>query len=184
VKKNLIIIFLGLSLLTTSLIVGTPFEFLNSTIDRLATIFLMFLIVALFVFLFRLAIRLEKKTTKIIAIGLISILGLLYSVIAIWTIELTRIDYHPMWKDVSIYTNNSGEKVISQIRETGGPFYDRRQRKIIGDFGQFRISFDYNRKKMKGIWREYIIDSKTTQTVDIEKEVIIQTIEKHKATNP
>lgn len=89
-----------------------------------------------------------------------------------------------MWEDMSIYTNADGEKVISQCRETGGPFFDRRQRKIIGDVGQFRISFDYNRKNMKGIWTEYIIDSKITQTVDVEKEEIVQTTKKDKATNP
>ena len=183
-KKNLIIIFLGLSFLTTSLIVGTPFEFLNPTIDRLVTIFLLLLITALFVYLFVLALRLERKIIKRIAIGLICTLAIPYSLTALWTTMLTRGDYHPMWEDLSIYTNKDGEKVISEWRETSGSIYDYRYRKIIGDFGQFRISLEWNRKKMKGLWTEYIIYSKRTQIIDIEKERIIQTTEKQQATNP
>ena len=89
-----------------------------------------------------------------------------------------------MWEDLSIYTNKDGEKVISEWRETSGSIYDYRYRKIIGDFGQFRISLEWNRKKMKGLWTEYIIYSKRTQIIDIEKERIIQTTEKQQATNP
>ncbi len=89
-----------------------------------------------------------------------------------------------MWEDLSIYTNKDGEKVISEWRETSGSIYDYRYRKIIGDFGQFRISLEWNRKKMKGLWTEYIIYTKRTQIIDIEKEEIIQTTEKHVATNP
>lgn len=89
-----------------------------------------------------------------------------------------------MWEDLSIYTNKDGEKVISEWRETSGSIYDYRYRKIIGDFGQFRISLEWNRKKMKGLWTEYIIYTKKTQIIDIEKEEIIQTTEKNEATNP
>ena len=183
-KKNLIIIFLGLSFLTTSLIVGTPFEFMNPTIDKLVTIFLLLLITALFVYLFVLALRLERKIIKRITIGLICILAIPYSLTALWTTMLTRGDYHPMWEDLSIYTNKDGEKVISEWRETSGSIYDYRYRKIIRDFGQFRISLEWNRKKMKGLWTEYIIYTKRTQIIDIEKEEIIQTTEKNEATNP
>jgi len=89
-----------------------------------------------------------------------------------------------MWEDLSIYTNKDGEKVISEWRETSGSIYDYRYRKIIRDFGQFRISLEWNRKKMKGLWTEYIIYTKRTQIIDIEKEEIIQTTEKNEATNP
>jgi len=37
---------------------------------------------------------------------------------------------------------------------------------------------------MKGLWTEYIIYTKRTQIIDIEKEEIIQTTEKNEATNP
>jgi hypothetical protein len=171
VKKKLIIIFLGLSFLTTSLIVGTPFEFLNSAIDTLATVLMMLLIFALFIFLLRLARRIEKETIKRICIGLICILAVPYLLLGIWTMLLTRGNNYPAWQDLSIYTNRNGEKVISEWRETSGSIYDYRDRKILCDFGQFRISFDCDRKKLKGLWSEYSIGDRTTTTVDFEKEL-------------
>ena len=182
-KKNLIIIFLGLSFLTTSLIVGTPFEFLNSAIDALATILIMLLIFALFILLLRLARRIEKKIIKRIAIVLICILAVPYSLLGIWTMFLTSGD-NPVWQDLSIYTNKNGGKVISEWRETSGSIYDYRDRKIIGDFGQFRISFDCDRKMLKGLWTEYNIGDRTTTTIDFEEELKKETTEKKKATNP
>ena len=183
VKKNLIIIFLGLSFLTTSLIVGTPFEFLNSAIDALATIIIMLLIFALFILLLRLARRIEKKIIKRIAIILICILAVPYSLLGIWTMFLTRGD-NPVWQDLSIYTNKNGEKVISEWRETSGSIYDYRDRRIICDFGQFRISFDCNTKKLKGLWTEYNSGDRTTTIIDFEKQSKEETTEKQKATNP
>jgi hypothetical protein len=170
VKKNLIVIFLGLLLLTTSLIVGTPFEFLNSAIDALATILIMLLVFTLFLFLLKLARRIEKKIIKRIAIVLICILAVPYSLLGIWTMLLTS-GNNPVWQDLSIYTNRNGEKVISEWRETSGSIYDYRDRKILCDFGQFRISFDCDRKKLKGLWTEYSIGDRTTTTVDFDKEL-------------
>ena len=83
---------------------------------------------------------------------------------------ITSGNYHPMWQDISIYTNKDGDKVISEWRETSGSIYDYRDRKIFADLGQFRISFDCNRRKLKGDWREYNIESRTTKTVNFEKE--------------
>ena len=91
---------------------------------------------------------------------------------------------NPVWQDLSIYTNKNGEKVISEWRETSGSIYDYRDRKIIGDFGQFRISFDCDRKMLKGLWTEYNIGDRTTTTIDFEEELKKETTEKKKATNP
>ncbi len=177
-NKNLIIIFLGLAFLTTSLIVGTPFEFLNSAVDALVTILTMLLICALFLFLFRLALRIEKKMIKRIAIGLICILAVLYSLLGIWTMMMIS-GNNPVWQDLSIYTNRKGEKVISEWRETSGSIYDYRYRKIIGDFGQFRISYNYDKKKLKGLWTEYNVGNNTTTIIDFEKELKEKTTKKN-----
>jgi hypothetical protein len=67
-----------------------------------------------------------------------------------------------MWKDMIVYTNDKNEKVIGQFRETCGSIYDYQDRKMIADFGQFRISFDCNAKKLKGIWTEYNIKGNIT----------------------
>jgi len=182
-KKNLTIIFLGLLVLTIVFIVGTPFEFLNSAIDTLATLFCILLISTSFILLFRLARRIDKKLIKWITVGLIILLALPYLWVGIWTAILIGPGYQPKWQDVSIYTNKNGEKVISQWRETSGSIYDYRDRKIIGDFGQFRISFDCDTKKLKGLWTEYNIGRRTTTTIDFEKQLKDETTEKQKATN-
>ena len=169
-KKNLSIISLGLLFLTIALIVGTPFEFLNSTIDAFVTFLLMLLILLFFIFLFKLAHRIEKKQIKRIVVGLICILVIPYLLIGIWTIMMTGGNYYPMWQDISIYTNNDGKKVISQWRETSGSIYDFRDRRIIGDFGQFRISFDCDRRKLKGLWTEYNTGRHTTTTINFDEK--------------
>ena len=45
--------------------------------------------------------------------------------------------------------------IIYQWRETSGSIYDYRKRRILGDFGKFRISYDYSDRNMHGKWIEY-----------------------------
>lgn len=162
-------IYIGIAFLITALVVGTPFEFLNSTADTIATILFILFVVVLFIILFRLARRIEKKKIKWLTTGLLTLLAIPYLWTCLWILMITGGNYHPMWQDISIYTNKDGEKIISQWRETSGSIYDYRDRKILKDFGQFRISFDCNRRKLKGDWREYNIESRSTKTVNFEK---------------
>jgi hypothetical protein len=168
-KKNLMLIFFGLTFLTTALFIGTPFEFLNPTVDIVATLFIMLLILLLFIYIFRLTRHIDKKGIKWLTFGLTCLLAIPYLLIGIWTILLTASSYHPMWQDVSIYTNNNGAKVISQWRRTSGSIYDYRDRRILGDFGQFRISLDCNKKYLHGLWAEYNIEKNSTSTIDFDK---------------
>lgn len=154
-NRKLILIFLGVTFLTTALFVGTPFEFLNVTADTIATSIMMVLFLFLFIVLFRQVWRLDKKAYKWTAFGLLTLLAIPYLFIGLWTALLTWSNYHPIWQDLFIYTNDKNEKVISQWRETSGSIYDYRDRKIIADYGQFRISLDCNAKKLKGVWTEY-----------------------------
>ena len=111
----------------------------------------MFLFLFLFIVLFRQIWRLDKKVYKWTTFGLLTLLAIPYLFIGLWTALLTWSNYHPMWQDLFIYTNDKNEKVISQWRETSGSIYDYRDRKIIADYGQFRISFDCDAKKLEGI---------------------------------
>jgi predicted membrane protein len=145
-NKKLILIFIGLTFLTTALFVGTPFEFLNVTADTIATFIIMLLFLLIFILLFRQIRRLNNKVIKWTTLGLLIILAIPYVFVGLWTTLLTASNYHPMWQDVTVYTNDKDQKVISQWRETSGSIYDYRDRKIIADFGEFRISFDCNAK--------------------------------------
>ena len=169
-NKKLILIFLGLTFLTTVFLAGSPFEFLDVTADTIATSIMMVLFLFLFIVLFRQILRLDKKVYKRTAFGLLTLLAIPYLFIGLWTALLTWSNYHPMWQDLFIYTNDKNEKVISQWRETSGSIYDYRDRKIIADYGQFRISFDCNAKKLKGIWTEYDTRNNKTTTINFDNE--------------
>ena len=93
-----------------------------------------------------------------------------YIWVGLWTTLLTASNYPPMWQDTTIYTNDKGETVISEWRETSGSIYDYRDRKIIADYGQFRISFDCNVKNLKGIWTEHNIEKGTTTTINFDNK--------------
>lgn len=113
-NKKLILIFLGLTFLVTALFVGTPFEFLNVTVDTITTSVMIVLFLLLFIVLFRQIWRLDNKVFKRTAFGHLTIIAIPYFFIGIWTMLLTWSNYHPMWQDLFVYTNDKNEKVISQ----------------------------------------------------------------------
>ena|SRR5690554_3511168 len=167
-NKKLILISLGLTFLATALFVGTPFEFLNVTADTIATFIIIILFSLLFIVLFIKICRLDNNKFKLITFALLTVIAIPYFFIGIWTILLTWSNYHPMWQDLIIYTNEKNDKVISQWRETSGSIYDYRDRKIIADYGEFRISLDYNANNLKGIWTEYNVIKNTSKTVNFD----------------
>ena len=167
-KNKLILIFCGIIFLIAALFVGTPFEFLNSAADSFANVSMILLILFLFIILYQQTKKLTNRILRRITYGLLVVLTIPYLLLAIWTLLLTASSYHPMWQDVSIYTNEKNEKVISQWRETSGSIYDYRDRKIISDFGQFRISLDCNIDNLKGTWTKYNIDNMTTEKVNFD----------------
>ncbi len=153
-NKKLILIFIELTFLTIAFFVGTPFEFLNVTDDTIATTITIVLFLLLFFILLKQIRQLKNKVFKRTAFGLFTIIAIPYFYIGIWTTIITWSNYHPMWQDLYIYTNERNEKVISQWRETSGSIYDYRDRKVIKEYSQFRISLDCNAKMLKGIWTE------------------------------
>ncbi len=167
-SKKLILIYLGLIFLSTLLFVGTPFEFLNVTADKIATFIIIILFLFLFIVLFIQIWRLGNNIFRLITFGLLTIIAIPYFFIGIWNLLLTWSNYHPMWQDLYIYTNDKNEKVISQWRETSGSIYDYRDRKIIADYGQFRISLNCNLKNLEGVWTEYNIGKKKEEVINFE----------------
>ncbi|HEX8313725.1 MAG TPA: hypothetical protein VF609_01950, partial [Flavisolibacter sp.] len=167
---KLILIVVGLTFLVAALFVGTPFEFLNATVDTIATFSIMLLFILLFILLFRHIKRLDNKILKWTTLGLLILLAIPYLLLGLWTTLLTASNYHPMWQDLTVYTNAKNEKVISQWRETSGSIYDYRDRKIITEYGQFRISLNCNVKNLKGIWTEHNIEKNTTTTINLDNK--------------
>lgn len=164
-NRQLIKIIILLLILVLLLFVGSPVEFLNCTADRIATILFGLTIIFIFIRLFRLAKHMDKKILKWVSVGLIFIVAIPYLIIGIWTSML--ITSNPMWEDIAIYTNRTGDKLISQWRETSGSIYDYRTRKIIADFGQVRISYQIDDRKVKGMWVEKLLSKDSTFVVDL-----------------
>lgn len=171
VNKKIIPIFLGVALLTAILFIGTPFEFLNPTVDRIMTLFAIVAIFILFIFLFRQTRHIDNRVFKWITVGIISIVFLPYLWIGIWNTLISTSSYYPVWQDTAIYTNEKGEKIIDQWRETSGSIYDYRHRKIFLDCEQFRISLDWHKKYMHGIWKEYLLKNDSTSTINFDKNL-------------
>ncbi|HRO75708.1 MAG TPA: hypothetical protein PLP27_06150 [Crocinitomicaceae bacterium] len=167
--KKLLVIFVGLIFLTVVLFVGTPFEFLNATTDIVATDAIIVLFLVIFIVLYRKIRQLGNKILKWTTFGLLAILAIPYLLIGIWTATINS-DNYPKWQDLFIYTNDKNEKVISQWRRTSGSIYDYRDRKIIADYGQIRISLDYNVKELKGVWKEYDKRDNTIKMINFDKK--------------
>ncbi|WP_147387894.1 hypothetical protein [Pelobium manganitolerans] len=164
-NRKLIFTFIGLTFLVTALFLGTPFEFLNAQTDMIATFAIMTLFSILFILLFRQIRRLEHRKTKYITMVLLISLAIPYLYIGVLTTLSMVSEHRPMWQDIKIYTNYKDEKIISQRIEVSGSLYEYRDRKIIADFGNFRISFNYNSENLNGIWKEHNIKKNTTVTV-------------------
>jgi predicted membrane protein len=165
-EKKTLLLFIELAFLLIALFVGTPFEFLNETIDTIATFVIIILFILLFFLLFRQISRVENKKLKWLTLGFSILIAIPYLFIGLWTILLTWSNYHPMWQDLKVYTNERNEKVISQWRETSGSIYDYRDRKIIAEYSQFRISFNCNTKNLTGIWTEHDIEKNTKAKIN------------------
>ena len=151
-----------MTFLVAVFLIGTPFEFLNATVYTTAFYLALLFFLCLFVLLFRQIRRVKNKIFKWISFGLLALVAIPYFLIGLWNLLMFSSYPPPMWEDVIIYTNDKNEKVIEQFRETSGSIYDFRDRKVIADFGQFRISLDCNAKNLKGVWTEYNIKRNMT----------------------
>ena len=79
-------------------------------------------------------------------------------------------DKGPIWEDVTIYKNKNKCKVISQFRETSGSIYDYRERLIFYEFSNNnRISIEWTKKRMHGIWNAEDLKNDSTYIENFDK---------------
>ncbi|WP_321317615.1 hypothetical protein [Labilibaculum sp.] len=168
--KKVVLILIGFVFLISSLFVGNPFDFSNSTIDRIAVFLVMTLILIIFFGLYRQIREIDNKALKKVNLGIMGLIAIPYFLIGLWSLMLTTSSSYPIWQDVSIYTNVEGEKVISQWRETSGSIYDYRDRRVIYEFGQLRISINCNINALSGKWQEYLINKDSISLVNFDNE--------------
>ena len=167
-KRAFIIIGL-LSLLVAFLFIGSPIEFLNPRTDQIATKIFGVAIIGIFLFLVRKGLRLEHKVVKILVLLFTGFLALPYLFMSLFVGFLNFSSDHPTWEDTGIYTNATGEKVISQFRRTSGSIYDYRYRKVYKEYDGIRISLYWPDSRMKGRWKVYGIADNTSEVIDFDK---------------
>ena len=171
-NRRLIAIIIIITLLVLGLIFGSPIEFLNPIINRVATIILELTILLSMMQLFRLIRYIDKKPIKWVTGGLVCIIAIPYITDGIMTTILVTSSRYPMWEDIAVYTKADGEKVISQMRETSGSIYDYRSRKIFAQYEQIRISLEVNVDKMTGLWTEQLMGKDSVFTINLDKTKI------------
>ena len=168
--RNIILIVLGLLFLTLWLIIGYPLEINNLGADRVVTILFSILIAVLIFLTFRLVNRLKRKVAKIAFLTFLISISTIYALNGLWT-YLISYEKGPVWEDRQIYTNQKGQKVISQFRETSGSIYDYRERLILRELSdKNRVSIEWTKKLMHGIWEVKDIKTDSVYNEDFDKE--------------
>lgn len=167
--RNIFLILIGFVFLIFWLIIGYPFEIRNLTIDRFLMVLVSGLIIGLVFLIYRLIKRLKSKIIKISFLTSLICISLIYSWIGLWTIMISY-DNGPIWEDVRIYKNKNKYKVISQFRETSGSIYDFRERLILYEFSNNnRISIEWTKKRMHGIWNAKDLKNDSTYIANFDK---------------
>ena len=94
----------------------------------------------------------------------------IYSLIGLWT-HLIGHSNGPIWEDTHVFTNEKGQKIISQFRETSGSIYDYRERLIIYELAnKNRISIAWTKKRMSGVWKVKDIEKDTIYIKEFRKQ--------------
>ena len=164
-NKQIIIILL---MLIAFLFIGFPMEISSLVIDRIATIFIAILISILLVKLFLLILKLKSKSQKLFFSSTTILITIIYMLIGSWTILINH-NNAPIWEDTHIYTNQNGQKIISQFRETSGSIHDFRERLVLYEFGNNnRISINWKKSRMTGIWDVYNKEKNTKYQIDFD----------------
>lgn len=131
------------------LFIGIPLEFFNLLLDRVFTSIVCVLVLVIFLFLYQHFIRIPHRFIRIPGLVLLVLLAIPYAIHGLIVIPLLFSRKPPMWQDLRLFTNDNGEKVIEQFRETNGSLHDVRYRMILADFKDFRVSYNFKPDTLK-----------------------------------
>lgn len=147
-------ILIGILVLCVFIYIGIPFEIEDPSIESILRILS-------FAFIFYLIYILFKQTKKFNNIGfriatyaILGILFLLFIIGALWNdIWVFEKNERNSFYNLEVCTNQSGRKILRQLRETSGSIYDYRDRLVIYEFNnKNRISINTNVAYYNGPW--------------------------------
>ena len=147
-------ILIGILILFVFIYTGIPFEIENPAIESILRTLSFALIFYLLYIHFKQAIKFNNSGFRITAYTILGLLSFLFIIGAFWNdIWVFEKNERNTWYNLEVCTNQSGKKILRQIRETSGSIYDYRDRLVIYEFDKNnRISINTNVAFYKGPW--------------------------------
>jgi hypothetical protein len=131
----------------------SPLEIKDLTVDRWVMLLFYALSAGLIFFLFRAALKINKERLRYSFCIVLTLISFLYFWDGFGSLYIAHSN-GPVWEDIKIYTNQSGDKVISEFMEVCGSMYSFRERLIFHEFSNGnRISIAWSKDKMHGLWK-------------------------------
>lgn len=152
--KPLLKILSGVIVLFVFIYIGIPFEIEYPIIESISKLFSFILIFFLLYLLFKQARELGYQRLRLGLFIFLGLFSLLFLFGALWNeIWITQRNERNTFYTLEIWTNNSGIKILRQLRETSGSIYDYRDRLVIYEFDvNNRISINANIENFDGPW--------------------------------
>ncbi len=160
--KPLLKILTGVIVLFVFIYIGVPFEIKNPFVESISKVFSFALVFFLLYLLFK---QVRKFSFAGLLLGgyiFLGLLSLLFFMGALWNdIWINQKNERNSFYTLQICTNNSGTKILRQMRETSGSIFDYRDRLVIYEFDEDnRISINTNIKNYDGPWTVENIEEK------------------------
>ncbi len=160
--KPLLKILTGVIVLFVFIYIGVPFEIKNPFVESISKVFSFALVFFLLYLLFK---QVRKFSFAGLLLGgyiFLGLLSLLFFMGALWNnIWINQKNERNSFYTLQICTNNSGTKILRQMRETSGSIFDYRDRLVVYEFDEDnRISINTNIKNYDGPWTVENIEEK------------------------
>lgn len=152
--KPLLKILTGVIVLIILIYTGVPFEIEDALLDSIFKVLSFGLVFFLLYLLFKQVWKLGNEGLRIGGYVLLGLFSLVFVLGALWNdIWITEKNERNTFYTLEVWTNNSGIKILRQLRETSGSIYDYRDRLVIYEFDENnRISINTNTDNYNGPW--------------------------------
>ena len=160
--KPLLKILTGVIVLFVFIYIGVPFEIENPFVESISKVFSFALVFFLLYLLFKQVRKFSFAGLRLGGYIFLGVLSLLFLMGALWNdIWINQKNERNSFYTLQVCINNSGTKILRQMRETSGSIFDYRDRLVIYEFDEDnRISINTNIKNYDGPWTVENIEEK------------------------
>ena len=163
--KPLLKILIGILVLIVFIDIGIPFEIENPIIESILRTLSFAIIFFLLYMLFQQTKKFNNSGFRIVTYTILGLLSFLFLLGALWNdIWVFEKNERNTWYNLEVCTNQSGKKILRQMRETSGSIYDYRNRLVVYEFDKNnRISINTNVKNYSGPWTVVVVKNNKKQ---------------------